>query len=137
MPTTTALRRLAVSAAAGAAAVSLISAPAHANDHTWVLQQGGVKYATATWTDRTDTLCITVHAGRAKAYGRVGIWRIDGVREPDRAIREASTTKGMGRYCTGNLSIPEDIKYGMQVQWFGPGAPPTDAHTSKTSTFFS
>jgi hypothetical protein len=88
--------------------------PAYANDVTVAPSQGG---GNGTWTDATDTLCA-----RANSYDNLGIPVIrtvvtihpKGSGSPSFQITDNTPGNGAAS-CSGNLSVPEDQLWHMEV----------------------
>ncbi len=130
-------RRCVTLGAAAVAATALTVVPAQANDVTKTFTRNGVALARATWDDSIDTLCITVLAGGSDAFAQVGIRSTQGLSEPERDPRVASTTKRQGRYCTPNLKIREDAPYEMQIQWRNRLDRPDELYNSGLTRFYT
>lgn len=89
--------------------VIAISAPTPARAASWgptnIYATNGTLIGTASWTDSTDTLCVTervtwtvyVHLWSTRSGDPEFIWTIPGSRN--------------SQWCSGNLSIPEDVQY--------------------------
>lgn len=95
-----------------AALVATSAAPASANDMTLTIYDGGVLKARGTYDDLTDNLCITVY-GSSRSFGEIAIAPTSGWYDAP----SASNVGGAGRYCTGNMSIPEDRRSEIQMRW--------------------
>lgn len=131
------MRRCVTVGAAAVAATALTVVPAQANDVTKTFTRNGVALARATWDDSIDTLCITVLAGGSDAFAQVGILSSQGLSEPERDPRVASTTKRQGRYCTPNLRIREDAPYDMYIQWRDSLSSPSNIYNSGGTRFYT
>jgi hypothetical protein len=115
-----ALRRLAVAAAA-VTALGVFAPPASANDTTLNYYKNGLLVARATWDDLHDTLCVEVLSSPFDTLARAGIGPVSGSGPEFRIDAVAGTVR---KHCTGNLSIPEDRLYFVQIWYQLPGGPP-------------
>ena len=105
--------KAALAAAAALGTIVAVPSAAHANDVTLKIYYDGVLKAVGTYDDLTDNLCITVY-GSSKAWGEIAFGPVDG---PGWRGTSAANIGGAGKYCTGNLSIPEDRVCEIQMRW--------------------
>lgn len=104
------LRLLMVTIASLALATSAMSPASAASwGPTNIYSTGGTLIASASWSDGTDTLCVTervnwtvyVHLKRASTGEPDFIWTIPGSRN--------------SQWCSGNLSVPEDVQFRLTM----------------------
>lgn len=108
--------RVLTTAAASLFLVAAAAAPASANDATVDVHHNGVLKARATWDDGTDNLCIKVFNSTSGAWGWANMYRIDGGWHPP--IRPTDTGGDSTQNCTGNMSIPEDVRFRIDLEWY-------------------
>lgn len=105
--------RAAAAALVGFGLVAAAPTEAQANDVTLKIYYGGVLKALGTYDDLTDNLCITVY-GSSQAWGEIAFSPVEGTGWRGTS---AANSGGAGKYCTGNLSIPEDRLCEIQMRW--------------------
>lgn len=101
-----------------AATLLLVAAgasPASANDATVDVYNNGVLKARATWDDSMDNLCVKVLNSNANAWAVAQMYRIDGGYYTP--IRPTDTGGDSTWNCTGNMSIPEDVRFRIDLEW--------------------
>ncbi|MBD3783216.1 MAG: hypothetical protein IE926_09715 [Micrococcales bacterium] len=99
------------------------AAPAAANDATLRIRNGsGTVVAKAWYNDLTDTLCVRSYVKGVMATARIGPSGGGTFATANDAGFKKSTN------CTGNLSIPEDRLYWMNLSF---------RTTSKDTTFYT
>jgi hypothetical protein len=96
-----------------AALLAGTSTPASASDATVSLYHNGELKARGTYDDLTDNLCVKAFNGGQNFLADVGIGPVNG----DGPSFTWGAFGGDGWQCTGNLSIPEDRRYDIQVRW--------------------
>jgi len=119
---------------AAAIAVLVVAPPAaFANDLTLTWTNGAGYQHQGRYTDLTDNLCARTE-GQDTTVKMVPVNGI-GLTHSVSAVNAGPGTFGPWN-CTGNLSIPEDKQYRMEI-WVAPtpGGPKTDL--VKSQTFFS
>lgn len=102
--------------AAGVAATTVLTTapPALAADATHTVSWDGAVRGRATWTDLVDTLCVKAVNPTGIDVATATIRPADGT---GKTFQVSDHTDTSGQTCTGNLSIPEDERYLLTVQW--------------------
>lgn len=108
-----AIRRAAFASGVGSLVVIAVAGPAAANDLTlnWQSPSDSRLTARGIWDDSADNLC----ARGTWWTARVVIRPVDGT-GPTFTIDDSPNPPDQTRTCTGNLSIPEDELYRMEVK---------------------
>lgn len=123
--------RLVAPAVAAAALLVGMAPPASAADAKAEVSYGGVLKARGSWDDLTDNLCARVFNAPRASSANVSIFPADGSGPSFGVVDAGGDTQAA---CTGNLSIPEDEKYVMKVQWWSAD---NSVIKSESTTFYT
>lgn len=110
------LARLSSIVAAAAALVAATSAPASASDARAVIWHNGERRAVGTYDDLTDTFCVRLDTPYRASVA------IHAAGEPIlRGHQIDLFWSGDHFVCSGNLSIPEDRRWILELAWQSSG----------------
>jgi hypothetical protein len=106
------MTKLGLTAAVSLGVVAIATTSAYANDLTLTYTNNGGYSSQGRWTDAVDTLCARTELPDTL----VKIVPVNGVGTTFSVTQVHDTISGWSTWkCTGNLSIPEDKQYRMEI----------------------